>query len=300
MIPYTTNDYKKYVYAKGESHISRIGEIVQTLCDAHGLNHEDANDLYCLLYNAGEHLWLAAFVDDHREAAQRRRIDWARPEPDPELDKARKAVGLYDDGRTVATTVRFGDAKDDYVTHVWHPDSGHPDNQPGAVIEFSRGPYPFRIGRLKVTAPGAIRVLWGDERNIPEDPDLTESQSRILEALRERERKGMVPSHTDAKHLAQQLAMTEQQIIEDEDVLEALGLISSPLDELTVDQKRLLYALPHKDEVDPSDPSSYPSDAQLVEQLGMSMDELEHNRRALQRLGWMPDSSTDERAEASR
>jgi hypothetical protein len=290
---YTTDDYKKYVYAQGKSYISRIQEIIQTLCDAHVLDYEDADDLVCMLYNAVEHLWLAAFVDDHRQAdAAHWRAAGARVnggvEPDPELDRARNAVDLYDDGRTVASTVRFGDGKDDYATHVWHPDPRHPDNQPGAVIEFTRGPSPFRFGLLKVTAPGAIRVLYGDERKIPEDPALTESQSRILEALREREQKGMVPRQTDAKHLAQQLAMTEQQIIEDEDVLEALGLISSPLDELTVDQKRLLYALPNKDEVDPSDPSTYPSDAQLAEQLGMSMYEVKYHMRALARLGWVP------------
>jgi DNA-binding MarR family transcriptional regulator len=281
VIPYTSGDYKKYVYAQGKHYIRRIQEIIEVLDGAHRLHAEDTEDLWCMLDNAVGHLYRAAFVDDHRQADAEAHPATALA---PDEDWAHKPVDLYDDGRTVATTVRFGDGEDDYATHVWHPDPGHPDNQAGAVIEFSRGPYPFRFGLLKVTAPGAIRVLYDDERNIPEDPDLTESQSRILEALREREQKGMVPSHTDAKHLAQQLAMTEQQIIEDEDVLEALGLIWS---KLTVDQKRLLYALPNKDEVDPSDPSTYPSDAQLAKQLGMSMEEVKHHMRALERLGWV-------------
>lgn len=302
MIPYTADDYKKYVFAQGKFYILRIQEMIEALGEAHGFDWTDAEDLVYLFHNAVEYLRLAAFVDDYRQtdAAQPGRIAWARAdgwiEPDPEPD-----ADLYDDGRTVATTVRFGDGDDDYATHIWHPDPGHPDNQPGAVIEFTRGPSPFRFGLLKVTAPGVIRVLYGDERKIPEDPELTESQSRILEALRDREQKGMVPRHEDAKHLAQQLAMTEQQIIEDEAVLEAFGLIWSPLADLTVDEKRLLYALPHEDDVDPSDPSTYPSGAQLAERLGMSTDEVTQHMRALKKLGWVSGGQVaGEPAEAPR
>jgi hypothetical protein len=173
MIPYSTGDYKKYVYAQGKLYISRIREIIQTLCDAHRLNREDTDDLDSLLHNAVEYLWLAAFVDDHRQAdaAQQPRPAWARvngwAEPDPELERARKAVDIYDDGRTVTTTVRFGDGEDEYATHVWHPDPLHPDNRPGAVIEFSQGPYPFRFRYLIVTAPGIIDTYEGDEEEPP-------------------------------------------------------------------------------------------------------------------------------------
>ena len=93
---------------------------------------------------------------------------------------------------------------------------------------------------------GSIRVVYDDEDNIPEDPELTESQSRILEALRERKRKGMVPSHIDAHHLALQLRMTEQEIVDDEAVLTAHGLIRSALEHFTEDQQRVRHLLPNE------------------------------------------------------
>jgi hypothetical protein len=162
VIPYTTADHKTYVYAQGTRHIRRIHEIIMALAGAHGLHVEDTEDLEYMLDNAVYYLWRAAFVDDHRQAdaAQQRRIAWARvigwAEPDPELERARKAVDIYDDGRTVTTTVRFGDGEDEYATHVWHPDPLHPDNRPGSVIEFSQGPYPFRFRNVIVSAPGII------------------------------------------------------------------------------------------------------------------------------------------------
>jgi hypothetical protein len=116
-----------------------------------------------------EYLWLAAFVDDHRQADwwKQQRIGWVRvngfSEPEPELERARKAADVYSDGRPVTTTFRFGDGGDEYVTHVWHPDPLHPDNRPGAVIEFSRGPYPFRFRNVIVTAPGIIDTYESDE-----------------------------------------------------------------------------------------------------------------------------------------
>lgn len=168
MIPYTTGDYKKYVYAQGKRPIWRIQEIITALDGAHGFDSEDGNDLAYMLANAGYYLWLAAFVDDHRQAdaEKQRGIAWgpAHPATDPNPEaKAHKAADTYSDGRPVTTTFRFGDGADDYVTHVWHPDPLHPDNRPGAVIEFSQGPFPFRYRHLIVTAPGIIDTYKSDE-----------------------------------------------------------------------------------------------------------------------------------------
>ena len=173
MIPYTTGDYKKYVYAQGNCYIRRIQEIITALEGAHVLDVEDADDLWCLLDNTVNYLWLAAFVDDHRQADrwEKLRIGWnqAHPVPDPnrEKERAQRAADIYDDGRAVTTTFRFGDGEDDYVTHVWHPDPLHPDNRPGAAIEFSRGPYPFRFRHLVVTAPGIIDTYEVDDEDQP-------------------------------------------------------------------------------------------------------------------------------------
>jgi hypothetical protein len=46
----------------------------------------------------------------------------------------------------------------DHTLGIPDPERGHvPDNHPGAVIEVSRGPYPFRYNRLVVSAPGSHR-----------------------------------------------------------------------------------------------------------------------------------------------
>jgi hypothetical protein len=200
--------------------------------------------------------------------------------------RSSEGYDTYSDGRPVTTTVRYGDADDEYVTHTWHPDPNDPDNQPGAEHEFSRGPHPYRYGLLEVTANWGIRVIYDDERMVPDDPDLTEGQSRVLEALRERRRKGMVPVHQDAKHLAQQLGMSEQEVLDHETVLSAHGLIRSPLEHLTEDQKRVLDALP------PKEAGRGASNAELAEQLGMDVVEVKECMRVLDGLGWVCEPDT--------
>ena len=77
------------------------------------------NDLGYMLDTAVYYLWLAAFVDDHRQAdaEQQRSIAWAQAHPaagrDPEEARAHKAADIYSDGRPVTTTLRFGDGEDD-------------------------------------------------------------------------------------------------------------------------------------------------------------------------------------------
>jgi hypothetical protein len=128
-----------------------------------GCHPEVTNDLGCQFDIVCGDLWQAAFIDDDDQAeaeAQRASV----PE---EIQKAREAANAYSDGRPVTTTSRFGDGEHDYVTHVWHPDPLHPDNRPGAVIDFSVGPYPFRYRRLIVTAPGFIDTV--DEEDEEDD-----------------------------------------------------------------------------------------------------------------------------------
>ena len=173
MTPYPTGDYKKYIYAQGKQRISRIREIIAALESSNICNIEDAQDLDSLLVNVVYVLWCAAFVDDHRQAddCAQWRIGWppTHPVPDPKPDEGRalEAADTYSDGRPVTTTFRHGDAEDEYVTHVWHPDPLHPDNRPGGVIEFSQGPYPFRYGVVLVTAPGIIDAYKIDEEALP-------------------------------------------------------------------------------------------------------------------------------------
>jgi hypothetical protein len=172
VIPYTTGDYKKYVYAQGKHRVSRIREIVAALEGSDGFNIADAEDLDSLLVNVVYVLWRAAFVDDHRQDdCAQWRIAWPPthpvPDPEPEEERALKAADTYSDGRPVTTTFRYGNAEDEYVTHVWHPDPPHPDNRPGAVLESSQGPFPFRFRHVAVTAPGVIDTYEVDDEDLP-------------------------------------------------------------------------------------------------------------------------------------
>ena len=342
-IPYTTEDYKKYVFALAQTETWRIAEIINAV----EMDDDSAEDLHCRLDNLMDFAQQAAFMtaeqhvaeEQRRKAeAEARRAEVAARPPQPPLTETefhelrerlqnhtvdapgapapvpfrepfdpvaiRAHLGVdnsYAHGGPVTTTERFGDADDDYVTFVWHPDPEHPGNQPKAQHEFCRGPggdgHPWRFGMLEVLLPGSIRVIYEDENNIPEDPELTESQSRILEALRERKDMGIVPSHQDAHNLALLLHMTEQEIIDDEAVLTAHGLIRSPLEHLTEDQQRVLRLLPNVYDVDPTDQSTWgPTTAQLAERLEMSIDEVKKHLRALDKLGWWaPGPPTPER-----
>ena len=72
-------------------------------------------------------------------------------------------LNTYDDGRVVATRFQFGERECDWLIHVWHPDPLHPNNRPGAVIEFPGEPFRFGCRHLLVTAPGIIDTVETDE-----------------------------------------------------------------------------------------------------------------------------------------
>ena len=58
----------------------------------------------------------------------------------PEVrETASEAASTYGD-RQIATTLRFGDSKHDYVTHFWHPDPLHPATAPALGWNFAKGP----------------------------------------------------------------------------------------------------------------------------------------------------------------
>ena len=185
MIPYTRDDFKKYVYAKGVHRTRRIEEIINALVVVDGFDKGEAfDDLGYQLDEVRGWLWQTAFVDDddQAEAEWKRDRAWARSRPPnlevatchPESVKAWEAAAVYSDGRPVSTTLRFGDGEHDYVTYFWHPDPLHPRNRPGAVVEVSEGPYPFRFRQIVVTAPGVVDTFVDedDRRKEPDDPNL--------------------------------------------------------------------------------------------------------------------------------
>ena len=162
MIPYTSDDYKKYVYAKGIHRIARMEEVVEAV--APNLTSEVVNDLQTDFDEARTWLWMAAFTadDNQAEADALRDGAWARMELDgidPEVAEAHKAAGTYSDGRPVTTTFRWGEGESDYVTHIWHPDPLHPRNQAGTTLHSCEGPYPWRHRWVIITAPGVLDVV---------------------------------------------------------------------------------------------------------------------------------------------
>ena len=140
--------------------------------------------------------------------------------PDDDIDWPifrASSTDTYADGRLVATAVRYGEREDEYVVHVWHPDPAHPDNQVGAVIEFSQWPYPWRYRYVHVTAPGVIEVEKEEDTEAAIE-SLTDDERRVYEAY-------MMARHTDRPHrthtdMAAQLGMTVQEI---EVITEKLG-----------------------------------------------------------------------------
>ena len=95
MIPYTTEDYKKYIYALGMHRVRRLYDSVETL----GVDIDISTDITCSLGQLEMWLYLAAFVDDDdgNESGCNLR----------ELIRA-DAVNTCSDGRPVATTGRWG------------------------------------------------------------------------------------------------------------------------------------------------------------------------------------------------
>jgi hypothetical protein len=174
IITYTTADYKKYAYAQAKEYIRRIQEIVETLGERFGFDEEDCEDLNALFGQAIEKYLRQAtfFADDHEADAHDKWVNEVvcsyigkeiGDAPVPEFEPILQAENTYDDSRPVSTTVRYGEGEDEYVTHVWHPDPQHPDNQPGAVICFSQGPSPFRWRYATVIAPGVLSEVRKEE-----------------------------------------------------------------------------------------------------------------------------------------
>jgi hypothetical protein len=71
VIPYTTADFKKYVYARSVHRIRRIEEIIEALDGAHGFHPEVTNDLGYEFEYVCRDLWRAAFIDDDDQAEAR-------------------------------------------------------------------------------------------------------------------------------------------------------------------------------------------------------------------------------------
>lgn len=163
MIPYTNEDYKKYVYAKGRHRLWRIEEAVEALDPACDTNGEAIDDLQMELVEARIWLWRAAFTaDDEAEADDEREAAWARAGVDPQTAEARRAAGIYSDGRPGHHHLPLGEGEGDYVTHIWHPDPLHPRNRAGEMLQFCEGPYPWRHRRMIITAPGVLDVVDED------------------------------------------------------------------------------------------------------------------------------------------
>jgi hypothetical protein len=149
VIHYTAEDYKKYAYAEAKCYIRRIQEIVEALDEKFHFNEEDSEDLNALFSSAVEkYLRQTAFFADHHQADAHDKwvnevmctyIGKEIDGPVPEFTEMLQAENTYSDGRPVITIVRYGPGDDETVTHVWHLDPQHPDNQPGAVICFSQG-----------------------------------------------------------------------------------------------------------------------------------------------------------------
>jgi hypothetical protein len=165
VINYTAKDFKKYALAEAKNYIRRIQEIIEALDQKYGFDGEDSEDLACLFENAvAIYLHRAAFFDDHHRAdAHYRWAIYSDTENQSEFEEMIGDQDTYDDGRAVSTTVRYGEGKDETVKHVWHPDPQHPTNQPGAVIDFSQGPYPFRYRYVTVVAPGVLSEVRKEE-----------------------------------------------------------------------------------------------------------------------------------------
>jgi hypothetical protein len=148
MIPYTTEDYEKYICALGRHRIERLYDSVGGL----DLDIDISTDITCSLGQLELWLYLAAFVDDDDDDAGKE-IGWNV------RDLIRgDAVNMYSDGRPVATTIRWDGG---WVTHVWHPDPLHPSNRPGQVLDLEEEVLCRR--RLIITAPGILDTFETDE-----------------------------------------------------------------------------------------------------------------------------------------
>jgi hypothetical protein len=146
MIPYPTEDYKKYIYALGVHRVRRLYDSVGGL----DLDLETSDDVTSSLRQIEMWLFLAAFVDDDDASND---MGWHVRDL-----MGGDAVNTYSDGRPVATTIRWDGG---WVTHVWHPDPLHPLNRPGQVFDLEEESGCPR--RLIITAPGILDTFETDE-----------------------------------------------------------------------------------------------------------------------------------------
>ena len=145
MIPYTTEDYKKYVFALGVHRVRRLHDVAESL----DLDLETSDDVTSSLRQVEMWLFLAAFVDDDDAGDE---IGWNVRDL-----MGGDEVNTYSDGRPVATTIRWNGG---WVTHVWHPDPLHPSNRPGQVFDLEEESGCRR--RLIITAPGILDTFDTD------------------------------------------------------------------------------------------------------------------------------------------
>jgi DNA-binding MarR family transcriptional regulator len=275
---YTTEDYKKYIFAEGRAYIARIGDVIEALNEHHDLDQENYEDLTCMLDQAICYLNRAAFADDHGQPL-----------------RTVEEVSTFDDGRPVSTTVHFDeDEGDQYIEHAWHPDPNHPDNQVGAWHEYSWGPVPFRYRHIEITGPGTFTVH--------KEEDLEAEREAKLAGLSDDERRVhfayQMALDTNRPHrthsdMAKQLGMTREQIDVIAEKLTERGLLNNAWGRLTENQKRVLMTLPSREQGH----ATCPTPAQLAEQLGMSLEDVRECVRVLNNDAWLwshePDSVLD-------
>ena len=88
---------------------------------------------------------------------------------------------------------------------------------------------------VEVTIPASIRLVYPDENVEEDESDLDDDQRRVLESLRERNRKHLTPTHRDDRNLALDLDIPKERVAAAAAVLRDRGLIVSPLIYLTED-----------------------------------------------------------------
>lgn len=269
---YTTEDYKRYVFAEGRAYIVRIMDVLEALEKAHGIDPENYENITAMLDQAIAYLNRAAFTD--HEDQQPRKV---------------AEVSTFEDGRAVSTTVHFQeDEGDQYIERAWRPDPENLGNQVDAWHEYSWGPVPFRWRHIKVTGPGTFEVHKKE--------DLDAEYEAKLEGLSDNERRVndayQAANFTDRPHrthsdMAKQLGMTREQIDVIAEKLTQHGLLNNAWDRLTENQKRVLMALPSQAELE-SDPSmTGPSTPEIAERLELSEEEVRDCLRVLKNGKWL-------------
>ena len=145
---YTTEDYKRYVFAEGRAYIVRIIDVLEALEKAHGIDPENYEDITAMLDQAITYLNRAAFTD--HEDQQPRKV---------------AEVSTFEDGRGCQRPRHFQEVECGHRA-AWHPDPENLGHLVDAWPESSWGPVPFRWRHIKVTGPGTDvvhKVLDRDE-----------------------------------------------------------------------------------------------------------------------------------------